>query len=112
MIEGLEWVAANFELPAVAQLSLGASTANEALDAALLVTVPIRLSLSVSMHYGFCYTPRYLEERCHSPSALVSDFSSHGAVEELGVRAVTQGLVQMGVVAVVAAGNLGSGAGP
>ena len=37
VIAGLEWVAGNLQLPAVASLSLGASTANDALDAALLV---------------------------------------------------------------------------
>ncbi len=37
VIKGLDWVANNFQLPAVAQLSLGASTANEALDGALTV---------------------------------------------------------------------------
>ena len=37
VIKGLDWVASNYQLPAVAQLSLGASTANDALDGALTV---------------------------------------------------------------------------
>ena len=37
VIAGLEWIAANYRLPAVASLSLGAAFGNELLDAALLV---------------------------------------------------------------------------
>lgn len=41
VLAGLEWVAANFRLPAVASLSLGSNSINEALDSALQTVIAL-----------------------------------------------------------------------
>jgi subtilisin family serine protease len=48
IIAGLEWVAGNFRLPAVASMSLGTSGANDALDAAVLALIDLGVTAIVA----------------------------------------------------------------
>ncbi len=48
IIAGLEWVAANAQRPAVASLSLGTSSVNDALDAALLALIDLGVTAVVA----------------------------------------------------------------
>jgi subtilisin family serine protease len=48
IIAGLEWVAGNFQLPAVASMSLGTSGANDALDAAVLALIDLGVTATVA----------------------------------------------------------------
>lgn len=48
IIAGLEWVASNFQPPAVASLSLGTSGTNDALDAALLALIDLGVTSVVA----------------------------------------------------------------
>ena len=48
IIAGLEWVAGNFQLPAVASMSLGTSGTNDALDAAVLALIDLGVTAIVA----------------------------------------------------------------
>lgn len=48
IIAGLEWVAANFQFPAVASLSLGTSGTNDALDAAVLSIIQLGITAVIA----------------------------------------------------------------
>ena len=48
MIAGLDWLAQIFQLPAVASLSLGADSPNNAMDEAVKAVIALRLTVVVA----------------------------------------------------------------